>query len=412
MEALARGKHPLLGQQSSTHSMSFSDKEERDIPLPNGRSVSLMDLQDSYHAQGHQGPAPPRLGRVGSQASIGPLPPPPHHHQPPVYPKVPQLKENLPQSAPQVRRPLPPSLSQQRSLQPLSFQNPVYHLSNLHAQSTHSTQSTHSVQSLQPDSSSENLSTASSRSGSPSTSGARGATPRARMPSSSSVEEELSRKTIQGQETPPPTARWHPPLVNSHSGAQVVAVPRQSCTGTAHIVKVEQQSRAVGLVAGNAGVKTPRSLPHSTSLRSSSSINTEPMQQSDERSKQQSTCSKDSSVPGGRGNKQVKRKFSLGSEVLICMNRLSPQTFFRVFGIVQVQSPVESVTMSPVERTAAWVLNNGQFEDEEEGGPSKDDAKHIEKVHKETNNNYDSSLRLIHTYSVCSGFAVHRATHM
>lgn len=36
--------------------------------------------------------------------------------------------------------------------------------------------------------------------------------------------------------------------------------------------------------------------------------------------------------------------------------------------------------MSPVERTAAWVLNNGQYEDEEEEGQSKDDAKHVEKV--------------------------------
>lgn len=315
MEALVRGKHPLLGQQSSTHSMSFSDKEERDSPLPNGRSISLMDLQDSYLAQGHPVPnplneAPPRLGRVGSQASIGPVPPP-HLHQPPVHPKVPQLRDNLPQSAPQVRRPIHPSLSQQRSLQPLSFQNPVYHLSNLHAQSTHSTQSTHSAQSLQPDSSSENLSTGSSRSASPSASGGRGATPRARMPSTSSVEEELSRKSIQGQETPPPTARWHPPLADQHSGAQVVAVPRQSSAGTAHIVKVEQQSRGVGLVAGNAGARTPRSLPHSTSLRSSSSVNTEPMQQSGERSRQQSTCSRDGSVPGGRGNKQVRRKESL-----------------------------------------------------------------------------------------------------
>uniref|UniRef100_A0A672PSR3 RAS protein activator like 2 n=1 Tax=Sinocyclocheilus grahami TaxID=75366 RepID=A0A672PSR3_SINGR len=323
MEALVRGKHPLLGQQSSTHSMSFSDKEERDSPFPNGRSISLMDLQDSYLAQGHPGPnslneAHPRLGRVGSQASI-----------------VPQLRDNLPQSAPQVRRPIHPSLSQQRSLQPLSFQNPVYHLSNLH-----------------PDSSSENLSTGSSRSGSPSASGGRGATPRARMPSTSSVEEELTRKSIQGQETPPPSARWHPPLADQHSGAQVVVVPRQSSTGTAHIVKVEQQSRGVGLVAGNAGLRTPRSLPHSTSLRSSSSVNTEPMQQSGERSRQQSTCSKDSSVPGGRGTKQV-------------------------------QSPVESVTMSPVERTAAWVLNNGQYEDEEEEGLSKDDTKHVEKYEQE-----------------------------
>uniref|UniRef100_A0A673GH04 Ankyrin repeat domain-containing protein 45-like n=1 Tax=Sinocyclocheilus rhinocerous TaxID=307959 RepID=A0A673GH04_9TELE len=334
MEALVRGKHPLLGQQSSTHSMSFSDKEERDSPLPNGRSISLMDLQDSYLAQGHPGPnslneTPPRLGRVGSQASI-----------------VPQLRDNLPQSAPQVRRPIHPSLSQQRSLQPLSFQNPVYHLSNLHAQSTHS------AQSLQPDSSSENLSTGSSRSASPSASGGRGATPRARMPSTSSVEEELTRKSIQRQETPPPTARWHPPLADQHSGAQVVAVPRQSSTGTAHIVKVEQQSRGVGLVAGNTPSRTPRSLPHSTSLRSSSSVNTEPMQQSGERSRQQSSCSRDSSVPGGRGAKQV-------------------------------QSPVESVTLSPVERTAAWVLNNGQYEDEEEEGQSKDDAKHVEKYEQE-----------------------------
>uniref|UniRef100_A0A671PVV8 Ras GTPase-activating protein nGAP-like n=1 Tax=Sinocyclocheilus anshuiensis TaxID=1608454 RepID=A0A671PVV8_9TELE len=324
MEALVRGKHPLLGQQSSTHSMSFSDKEERDSPLPNGRSISLMDLQDSYLAQGHPGPnslneAPPRLGRVGSQASIGSVPPP-HLHQPPVHPKVPQLRDNLPQSAPQVRRPIHPSLSQQRSLQPLSFQNPVYHLSNLHAQSTHSTQSTHSAQSLQPDSSLENLSTGSSRSASP--------------------------------KTPPPTACWHPPLADQHSGAQVVAVPRQSSAGTAHIVKVEQQSRGVGLVAGNTAARTPRSLPHSTSLRSSSSINTEPMQQSGERSRQQSSCSRDSSVPGGRGTKQV-------------------------------QSPVESVTLSPVERTAAWVLNNGQYEDEEEEGQSKDDAKHVEKYEQE-----------------------------
>lgn len=38
--------------------------------------------------------------------------------------------------------------------------------------------------------------------------------------------------------------------------------------------------------------------------------------------------------------------------------------------------------MSPVERTAAWVLTNGQYEDEEEEGPSKDDGKHVEKVKK------------------------------
>lgn len=62
----------------------------------------------------------------------------------------------------QVRRPLPPSLSQQRSLQPLSFQNPVYQLTNpAHPGPAHSV-STRSAHSLRQDSSSENLSTESS----------------------------------------------------------------------------------------------------------------------------------------------------------------------------------------------------------------------------------------------------------
>lgn len=44
-------------------------------------------------------------------------------------------------------------------------------------------------------------------------------------------------------------------------------------------------------------------------------------------------------------------------------------------------SPVEAVAvaMSPVERTAAWVLNNGQYE-EEEGERSKEEGKNAEKV--------------------------------
>uniref|UniRef100_A0AAY4ACR8 Ras GTPase-activating protein nGAP n=1 Tax=Denticeps clupeoides TaxID=299321 RepID=A0AAY4ACR8_9TELE len=246
LEALTRSKPPLLGQQPSAHSMSFSDKEEREPPLPNGRSISLMDLQDSYLLQNTQPPlpiheAPPRLGRVGSQASIGPtLPPAPHHHlhhqqqASLVQLKVAPLRDNLPQSAPQVRRPIQHSVSHQRSLQPLSFQNPVYHLSNMHAHSAHSTQS------LQPDSSSENLSTGSSRSASPSN-GGRGCTPRARLPSTSSLEEELRRSAQQAEDCPASAgpARWHPPLSDVLEGVQVVALPRQTGTGTAHIVKQE-----------------------------------------------------------------------------------------------------------------------------------------------------------------------------
>lgn len=49
--------------------------------------------------------------------------------------------------------------------------------------------------------------------------------------------------------------------------------------------------------------------------------------------------------------------------------------------LAQVQSPVDSATMSPVERTAAWVLNNGQYEEDvEETEQNPDEAKHAEKV--------------------------------
>lgn len=48
---------------------------------------------------------------------------------------------------------------------------------------------------------------------------------------------------------------------------------------------------------------------------------------------------------------------------------------------LQIQSPVDSATMSPVERTAAWVLNNGQYEEEEEDAEqNQDEAKLAEKV--------------------------------
>ncbi|XP_029581584.1 ras GTPase-activating protein nGAP isoform X4 [Salmo trutta] len=313
MDGLHRGKNPLLGQQSSAHSMSFSDKEERENLLPNGRSISLVDLQDSHMVQSGQGPlplheTPPRLSRVGSQVSIG------HPHQattPQSHQALhqkPSLRDNLPQSAPQVRRPLHPSLTQQRSLQPLSFQNPVYHLSNLTQQQQHTTvHSTthsghsHSVHSLQPGSSSENLSTDSSRSHSNSevefgggNQGGKGG----RVPSNSSLEEFSQRSTQSGDCSTP---RRHT-LPDHQGGAHAVAVPRQNSTGTAHIVRVEQQSRS----GGSGGARTPHSLPHSASLCSSSSINTEPMPipiqaqpgaGTGGHSHQQATCSMESPVP-------------------------------------------------------------------------------------------------------------------
>ncbi|XP_061653343.1 ras GTPase-activating protein nGAP isoform X3 [Phyllopteryx taeniolatus] len=139
-----------------------------------------------------------------------------------------------PQSAPQVRRPLAPPIKQQSSLQPLSFHNPAYQLAG----------SSHQLSS--PAHSPQDSSTGSSRS-----SGRAG-------------------------HRPPP-----------------VAVPRHSAAaGTAHIVKVEQHSRAAG---------------------------------------------------------------GANSETVPACNQTSPE-----------EQCVKRV-ISPVERTAAWVLGNGQYHHDRRG---------------------------------------------
>uniref|UniRef100_A0A667ZK46 RAS protein activator like 2 n=1 Tax=Myripristis murdjan TaxID=586833 RepID=A0A667ZK46_9TELE len=285
MDGYLRGQRPLLAQKlPSTHSASFSDQEERDGLLPNGRSISLVDLQDAHSLHSAPGPpphheAPPRLSRVGSQASVGPAQPQNHHGQPGYTPpgaltpqpaphqaKAPP-RDGLPQSAPQARRPLHPSLSQQRSLQPLSFQNPVYHLSNpAHGPAHGPAQAARSAHSLRRDSSSENLSTESSHNSHSNSDdfgsqvGVKG-----RVPSNSSLEEFGSRRSTQSEECSTP--RRHAPSDLPPGAATAVAIPRQSTTaGTAHIVRVEQQSR------GGGGARTPRSLPHSASLRSSTHV--------------------------------------------------------------------------------------------------------------------------------------------
>ena len=84
---------------------------------------------------------------------------------------------------------------------------------------------------------------------------------------------------------------------------------------------------------------------------------TEPVQNGS-RSRQQSSSSRESPVPKVRA-----------------IQRQQTQ---------QVQSPVDSATMSPVERTAAWVLNNGQYEEvEEDTEQNPDEAKHAEKYEQE-----------------------------
>ncbi|XP_030581501.1 ras GTPase-activating protein nGAP isoform X2 [Archocentrus centrarchus] len=358
LQTPVRGQRPSLAQQHPSNH-SFSDQEERDNLLPNGRSISLVDLQDAQSLHGATGPpphheAPPRLSRVGSQASIGhAVPPVNYSHSNPLTPqpalhqvKVPP-RDSQPQSAPQVRRPLHASLSQQRSLQPLSFQNPVYHLSN----PAHS-MSTRSAHSLRQDSSSENLSTESSHNSHSNSDdfgsqvGAKG-----RVPSNSSLDEVGSRRSTQSEECSTP--RRHALQELPPGTATAVAIPRQSTTaGTAHIIKVEQQSKG-------GGARTPRSVAQSASLRSSSSANTEPAPTTSLINRQQSTCSVENVAPPPRNT----------------TTKPTPQ----------VASPVEAVAMSPVERTAAWVLNNGQYEEkEEEGGErSREEGRNTEKYELE-----------------------------
>ncbi|CAL8277567.1 unnamed protein product [Lota lota] len=422
------GQRPLLGNQHpSTLSMSFSEQEERVGTLPpNARSLSLVDLQDPHPhptSTGIQGPllhqeAPPRLSRAGSQVSVGH---PGGHQLPHSHPLAPHSRAALPgrdlgllpQSAPQVRRPLHQPLSQQRSLQPLSFQNPVYHLSNHGHAPGHAPgpAPSHAQPLQQQDSSSENLSTGSSR-----TSRSRAPTEsseelsaagsqlgvRGRVASISSLEDfggggsggrGGSRRSTQSEECPAP--RRHVPAPAQDSPLTAVAVPRQStATGTAHIVRVEQSRPA--------SARTARPLPHSGSAHSSCSTHTEP------------TCaSPRDATPGQTAPGQTAVGAAPGAtpagQTVPGQAPRQPGTMESPVPALrrqQVQSPVEAVaietvTMSPVERTAAWVLNNGQYDDEEEeqeaaggggtgggaaaagGGAGKEESRNAEKYEQE-----------------------------
>ncbi|NXY86849.1 NGAP protein, partial [Alcedo cyanopectus] len=316
-----RGKTLLLVQQASTQSMTYSDKDEGEGFLSNGRSISLMDLQDPHtaHSDHTSNTHIMPLSLTGSQFSITQVA------------NIKQLWEtqSTPQSAPQVRRPLHPALNQQGSLQPLSFQNPVYHLNN----------PTPSMPKASVDSSLENLSTFSSRSRSNSEDF------KLSGPSNSSMED-FTKRSTQSEDFSRRHAVPDKPVP--------IALPRQNSSSQAQIRKMDQ----AGL---GARAKAPQSLPHSASLRSTGSTSgamvAEPIQNGS-RSRQQSSSSRESPVPKVRA-----------------IQRQQTQ---------QVQSPVDSATMSPVERTAAWVLNNGQYEEvEEDGEQNPDEVKHAEKYEQE-----------------------------
>uniref|UniRef100_A0A3P8WJ97 RAS protein activator like 2 n=1 Tax=Cynoglossus semilaevis TaxID=244447 RepID=A0A3P8WJ97_CYNSE len=320
-----RAPRPLLVQPQN-----LTSQDERNDLLQNGRSVSLVDLQtDARTLQD----TPPGLSRTGSQASIGHRPPPLNHaHSNPISPPSPAHqnqappKEAGPQSAPQMRRPLHVSISQQRSLQPLSFQNPVYHLTNpAHSQATGHA---HSLQ----DSSSENLSTeSSSNSHSNSDDCGSQAGVRVRAPSRCSLDQVDATPSLHSDAGSTPRRPTAPDL--SPGTATAVAVPRHgTAAGTAHIIKVEQQSRTGG------GARTPRSLPHSASVCSSGSAN-------------------------ANAHTPVNQLSSCSAENVALPQRSATKLPPPV--APPVSDPV-ATALSPVERTAAWVLNNGKYEQEEE----------------------------------------------
>ncbi|XP_032923123.1 ras GTPase-activating protein nGAP isoform X6 [Catharus ustulatus] len=319
-----RGKTLLLVQQASTQSMTCSDKDEKVSVLPNGRSISLMDLQDPHTAHSDTASmmhdVPLRL--AGSQLSVTQVT------------NIKQLwdTQSTPQSAPQVRRPLHPAWNQQGSLRPLSFQNPVYQLNN----------PSPPMAKASVDSSPENLSTASSRS----RSNSEDFKPSGR--SNSSLEDSAKRSSQSEDSARRPAGPdKHMPVV----------LPRQNSSSQAQIRKMDQA------VLGTRA-KTLHTLTHSPSLRSTGSVSgasgavgIEPIQNGN-RSRHQSSSSRESPVPKVRA-----------------IQRQQTQ---------QVQSPVDSATLSPVERTAAWVFNNGQYEDtKKDMAQNLDEVKHAEKYEQE-----------------------------
>ncbi|NXH40099.1 NGAP protein, partial [Dicaeum eximium] len=319
-----RGKTLLLVQQASTQSMTCSDKDEKVSVLPNGRSISLMDLQDPHTAHSDTASTmhdvPLRL--AGSQLSVTQVA------------NIKQLwdTQSTPQSAPQVRRPLHPAWNQPGSLRPLSFQNPVYQLNNPGTPTAKAS----------VDSSPEDLSTASSRS----RSNSEDFKPNGR--SNSSLEDSTKRSS---QSEDSARRRAGP---DKHVP---VALPRQNSSSQAQIRKMDQA------VLGTRA-KTLHALGHSPSPRSTGSVSgasgatgIEPVQNGT-RSRHQSSSSRGSPIPKVRAIHRQQTR--------------------------QVQSPVDSTTLSPVERTAAWVFNNGQYEEtKKDMTQNLDQVKNAEKYEQE-----------------------------
>ncbi|XP_053739242.1 ras GTPase-activating protein nGAP isoform X2 [Synchiropus splendidus] len=296
-----------------------------------GSSVSLVDLLDTRTPQStseasQHSEAPPPLSRVDSQASEKQATPPLAIIKTAPPSRAPPRGQVL-QSAPQVRRPPP-------GLQPLSFQNPVYNLSGVVAAAC----SPH-------DSSSEDLSTDESQLSRSDGPGSQ-VECRHHLASNCSLDESGSRQS--SHESCPTPRRQMP----------VHAVSRQSATaGTAHIIRVEKQ---------RGGAKTTRPLlPGASVCSSASSSTTELTPTMNHMTQQELLCSVDPMAPPPRSPS------------------LQVTSLVRTEEMAAPPAGSIAVTMSPVERTAAWVLNTGQYQDEEEEGKSLDEGRNHDKYEQE-----------------------------
>uniref|UniRef100_A0A674PNK7 RAS protein activator like 2 n=1 Tax=Takifugu rubripes TaxID=31033 RepID=A0A674PNK7_TAKRU len=364
---------PQLTQPPPLHNLLTNPAGPR---LPHGRSISLLDLQDPDN----HGPVGPPL--QGATACLGGVGPPPLIPEPVLHSDQVPPRDNQPQSAPQVRR-LRAAVGQQHPLQPLSFQNPVYHLStppHCTATSTppHCTATSTPPHCTATRSSSENLSSESSQA-SHSTSeelsiqvGATdGAAPCSIQVGATDGAAPCSIQVGATDGAAPCRSphglggRWSNQKVDCSSPARctlgggklpaataVAILCQNSAAGTAHVIKVEQQSRAGG------GATAPQSLAQSALPHNGDgSVNVEVM----------------TSGPTA----QQPLTYAVENTSLPPMNPSQlPQ---------QVGSPVEvgDVVMSPVERTAAWVLNNSQYKGEERVDRSRGDGRSPEKYESE-----------------------------
>ncbi|XP_054836092.1 ras GTPase-activating protein nGAP isoform X2 [Eublepharis macularius] len=308
-------------QHKTSRSAGSSEQGDDPCQVPNARSVSLMNLQDPNAPLGF--PActmnDSTLSATGSHLSVGEV----------VGIKV---FYGMPQNDPQSGRPVKPP----RRNKPLSFQNPMHQFSNLSMplpapaqpmppsltppQQMSTPIPGHPKSNVSVDSSLESISAISSQS-------QHSDELKTSSPGNGSTED-ITRRSVRSEDL-----SWQGAVAKKRI---LMALPRQSSTGQ---------------VPAGLGARA-KAVPHSTSERSTGSMSVaSAAEPAGNRSQQPSSSSRESPIPKVQAIQLQQTQ--------------------------QIQSPVDTATLSPVERTAAWVLNNGQYDGDQE------EAKHAEKYEQE-----------------------------